>query len=195
MGIGDSSHAADPEKSSVRASRIHAMFEEWARWTKNGTVRWPHSNGEMAGRVREHDWASTPLGPVERWPQCLKTVVDMALSNGFAMTVLWGRDLIQIYNDAHRDLIADRHPGTFGRPSQEAWPEFWTQTTPVFQRVWAGETLTFFDVPQTVTRRGTAENAWFTNSYSPLRDETGAVAGVLVTLLETTERMRAQTAL
>ena len=146
----------------------------------------------MAGRVREHDWASTTLGPIEDWPQCLKTVVDMMLSNGFAMTVLWGRDLIQIYNDAHRELIADNDPGSFGRPTREAWSEFWSQTAPVIERVWAGETLTFFDVPQTVTRRGTTEDGWFTNTYSPLWDDTGAVGGVLVTLLETTERMRAQ---
>jgi len=149
----------------------------------------------MAGRLREHDWASTPLGPIEGWPQCLKTVVDMLLSNGFAMTALWGRDLIQIYNDAHRDLIADRHPGALGRPTRDVWAERWTQTAPIIDRVWAGETLTFFDVPQTVTRRGRTESGWFTNSYSPLGDETGAVAGVLVTSLETTERMRAQTAL
>ena len=149
----------------------------------------------MAGRVREHDWASTTLGPIEDWPQCLKTVVDMMLSNGFAMTVLWGRDLIQIYNDAHRDLIADNHPGSFGRPTREVWSEYWTQAAPIIERVWAGETLTFVDVPRTVTRRGKREDAWFSYSYSPLRDDAGAVAGVLFTLVEETERMRAQTAL
>jgi len=147
----------------------------------------------MAGRVREHDWGSTPLGPIESWPACLKTVVDMMLSNGFAMAVLWGRDLIQIYNDAHRDLIADGHPGALGRPTRDVWSKLWSQTAPVIDRVWAGETLTFADVPQTVTRRGATEDAWFTNSYSPLRDDSGAVAGVLLTLLETTARKRAQT--
>jgi len=149
----------------------------------------------MAGRVREYAWAETPLGAIEAWPQCLRTVVDMLLSNGFAMTALWGRDLIQIYNDAHRDLIADSHPGALGRPTREVWANYWTVTAPVFERVWAGETVTFSDAPQTVPRRGKTEDGWFTTSYSPLRDETGAVAGVLVTLLETTERMRVQTAL
>jgi PAS domain S-box-containing protein len=158
-------------------------------------VRWPYSKGEMAGRVREHDWGSTSLGPIDGWPQCLKTVVEMLLSNGFAMTVLWSRDLIQIYNDAHADLIADRHPDALGRPTREVWAEFWSLTAPVIERVWAGETLTYFDVPQKVPRRGKGEDAWFTNSYSPLRDDTGAVVGVLVTLLETTERMDAQKAL
>jgi PAS domain S-box-containing protein len=146
----------------------------------------------MAGRVREHDWGSTPLGPIEGWPASLKTIVETLLSSGFATAVLWGRDLIQIYNDAHRHLIADGHPGALGRPTREAWSDYWTQTAPVIERVWAGETVSFFDVPETVTRRGTTEAAWFTKSYSPLWDDTGAVGGVLVTLLETTERMRAQ---
>jgi len=149
----------------------------------------------MAARVREYAWAETPLGAIETWPQSLKAIVDMVLSNGFAMTALWGRDLIQIYNDAHRDLIAEKHPDALGRPTREVWSEYWPLTAPVFERVWAGESVTFSDVPQTVTRRGNTEDAWFTNSYSPLRDETGAVAGVLVTLLETTERMSVQTAL
>ena len=55
----------------------------------------------MAGRVREHAWEATPLGPAEAWPQSLKTIVDMLLSSGFATVAMWGRDLIQIYNDAY----------------------------------------------------------------------------------------------
>jgi len=33
----------------------------------------------MAGRIRAHDWASTPLGSIESWPQSLKGVVDLML--------------------------------------------------------------------------------------------------------------------
>ena len=66
---------------------------------------------------------------------------------------------------------------------------------PVIERVWAGETVTFVDAQQKLVRRGKLEDGWFTNCYSPLRDETGAVAGVLVTLLETTARVRSEAAL
>ena len=30
---------------------------------------WPPGEGEMARRIREFDWASTPLGPMHTWPQ------------------------------------------------------------------------------------------------------------------------------
>jgi len=149
----------------------------------------------MAVRILEHPWAATSLGPIETWPQSLKTVVDVVLANGFAMAALWGRDLIQIYNDAYRELAAENHPGALGRPCREVWPQYWAATSPVIEKVWAGETVTYVDVPFPIARHGKTEEAWFTNCYSPLRDETGAVAGVLFTLLETTERHRTEAAL
>ncbi len=36
--------------------------------------------GDMGESMRAFDWASTPLGPVERWPQSLKTSVNELLS-------------------------------------------------------------------------------------------------------------------
>src|SRR5205809_772421 len=35
--------------------------------------------GEMAGRVARHDWAATPLGAIELWPQSLKTAASIVL--------------------------------------------------------------------------------------------------------------------
>jgi PAS domain S-box-containing protein len=35
--------------------------------------------GEMAARMRELDWSATPLGPVEQWPQALRTCVRIML--------------------------------------------------------------------------------------------------------------------
>ena len=47
------------------------------------TTDWPEGSGEMALRIREHDWSGTPLGPLESWPQRLKTTIDLMLVHGF----------------------------------------------------------------------------------------------------------------
>ncbi|HYF06225.1 MAG TPA: HWE histidine kinase domain-containing protein [Acetobacteraceae bacterium] len=148
--------------------------------------------GEMAARIRAHDWAATPLGPPLAWPDCLRAIVDMALACGFPMAVLWGADLVQIYNDGFRELIGPRHPGGLGQPFRRCWPEAWEASAPVFERVRAGETLTFDDEKGPLPRLGAAEEAWFARSYSPLRDGGGTVSGVLVTAFETTARRLAE---
>jgi signal transduction histidine kinase/ActR/RegA family two-component response regulator len=163
---------------------------------KNRRVRWPHGKGEMARRVREHAWEATPLGPTETWPQSLKTIVDALLSSGFPMLAIWGRDLVQIYNDPYREIIEAMRPAALGQPIRQTWPEYWAEVAPIFERVWAGETVRRVDARYPVARGGRApEDAWFELGYSPLRDETGAVAGTLVTALETTARVRAAAAL
>lgn len=153
---------------------------------------WASAAGEMAARVRAHDWSGTPLGPLERWPQSLRTVVDLLLANGFPMAALWGPQLVQIYNDGYRMLMAGKHPAGLGQPTRDCWPEAWHIDGPIYQQVLAGGTLTFEDKLYRITRRGFPEEAWFTLSYSPLRDESGSVAGVLVTAFETTARPLAE---
>jgi CheY-like chemotaxis protein len=43
--------------------------------------RWPAGDGEMARRIRGHDWAQTPLGPIGGWPESLRTTVDPMLGS------------------------------------------------------------------------------------------------------------------
>lgn len=156
---------------------------------------WPPGGGEMGALIRAHDWAATPLGPIEGWPHVLKCGVELILPAGFPMIVLWGDALIQIYNDGYRAVMGNKHPAGLGRPTRESWPEVWRINAPIYERVRAGETLTFEDSLYPIARSGRLEDAWFTLSYSPLRDDAGAIAGVLVTLVETTGRMAAEEAL
>jgi len=37
---------------------------------------WPHGDGEMAECIRVFDWAATPLGANDTWPQRLHTIID-----------------------------------------------------------------------------------------------------------------------
>ncbi len=161
----------------------------------NGSLGWPFGNSDMAERIRAHDWAATPLGPIESWPQCLRSVVGLLVPSGFAMVALWGAELIQIYNDIYRDLMGAKHPRGLGQPAAECWWEIRHITEPVYRRVWAGETVTLQDALYQVGRDGSLEDAWFTLSYSPLHDETGAIAGILLTIAEATRQHRAEGAL
>lgn len=156
---------------------------------------WPTGGGEMGALVRAHDWAAGPLGPLESWPESLRAVVDLVLPGGFPMVALWGPELVQIYNAGYRTLMGKKHPAGFGQPTRDCWPEVWHINAPIYERVLRGETLTFEVALYPITRYGALEDAWFTLSYSPLRDGAGAIAGVLVTVVETSERLRADAAL
>jgi PAS domain S-box-containing protein len=151
--------------------------------------------GEMFRRVYTFDWASTPLGPQTAWPQSLKTAVQMILASCFPGIVLWGADLLQIYNDGYRNLMDNRHPAGLGQPTRECWPEVWYINAPIYERVWQGDSVFVKEARYPIIRSGVQEDAWFTLSYSPIRDETDAVAGVLVAVFEMTERKKVEEAL
>jgi signal transduction histidine kinase len=118
-----------------------------------------------------------------------------ALAHPLPSIVLWGREHVQLYNDAYRVLMGEKHPTGLGQRTQECWPEVWHINAPIYERVWQGESLAFEDALYPVARAGRLEDAWFTLSYSPIRDDVGEVAGVLVTVVETTQRQRTESAL
>lgn len=157
--------------------------------------RLAHAPGEMAGRVRALDWSATPLGPRAAWPQALHAAVELILASPLAMIVLWGPEHVQIYNDGYRALMGDKHPAGLGQRVRECWPEAWEFNRAVCEAAWRGESLSFRDQPLVLERRGRPEDTWFDLTYAPLRDEEGAVAGVLATVVETTAKVRGEAAL
>jgi PAS domain-containing protein len=160
--------------------------------TSSDLSDWPRETGTMALLLRQLDWSKTPLGPTEDWSPSLKSVVQLALACRFPMIVLWGKELTQIYNDGYCDLMGSKHPRGFGQATRDCWPEVWHINAPIYERVFQGETLTFEDSLYPIHRHGHLEDAYFTLCYSPLRNEDGAVEGVLVTVFETTERVCAE---
>jgi hypothetical protein len=96
-----------------------------------------------------------------------------------------------IYNDGYRDMLGSaKHPGAMGLPVAEVWPEIWADVGPIFAQVLAtGEPTWTTDQGFLMHRSGFVEETYFTYSYSPLRDETGSVRGVLDIATETTDRV------
>ena len=149
----------------------------------------------MAGRVRAHDWAATPLGAAAHWPQSLKTAAEIVLASGRAMQLAWGPEHTILYNDAYAPMLGDRHPGALGIPLSEAWPDVWADIEPLVARVLDGETVTYEAMPLATTMRGVREETWWNFSFSPLRDDTGAITGLLNVTIDDSARVRAENAL
>lgn len=149
---------------------------------------------EMAERVRSFDWTATSLGPVEEWSAGLRMAVRTCLASDFGMLVVWGPDLIKIYNDRYRELLGtDKHPGALGRPAREVWPEIWDSIGPMFRAVMDTEIPTFDRHGRLlIDRNGFPEETFFTWSFSALYDDDGSVGGVLDVVVETTEQVVAE---
>jgi PAS domain S-box-containing protein len=137
------------------------------------------------------DWAATALGPSGSWPQSLRTAVDILLSSRFPMWMAWGPRLTFFCNAAYRrDTLGRKYPWALGRPASEVWAEIWDDIGPRIdtvlatgQATWDEALLLFLE------RSGYPEETYHTFSYSPLRDDAGAVIGMLCVVSEDTERV------
>ncbi|MEO6135184.1 MAG: PAS domain-containing protein [Ginsengibacter sp.] len=148
--------------------------------------------GEMGKLIREKDWISTPLGDPVQWPQVLRTIVSMMLDNPFGMYIAWGKEYTQIYNDGFRPILGEsKHPYALGNSSTETFGEIWHITGPMFEGVMNGVPVASQDFMVPLNRNGFIENCYFDFAYSPIRKDNGEVGGVLVTVIETTEKKKA----
>ena len=154
----------------------------------------------MAGRIASKDWSTTVLGAEKNWSPSLKLIVGIMTASGFPMAVRWGPEFILIYNDGYRAILADKHPWALGLPFRVVWPEVVSELIPLQEAILAGQSPGVYseDRPLTIRRHGTNwETAHFTVSYSPVPDPASpsGIGGVLVTAVETSERLKVEQAL
>ncbi|HZU85129.1 MAG TPA: ATP-binding protein, partial [Polyangiaceae bacterium] len=149
--------------------------------------------GEMGALMRSFDWTRTKLGPVASWPQSLRTAVSIMLDSAFGMVVAWGPEFIFLYNDRYRPVLgATKHPSAMGKRTCDVFPEVWDFVGPLFEKTRRGESVALDDVLLPLDRNGYLENCYFTLSYSPIRDESGGVGGMLAVVAETTQRVEGE---
>jgi signal transduction histidine kinase/DNA-binding response OmpR family regulator len=148
--------------------------------------------GEMGALTRSTRWNGTAFGAVSEWPQSLRTAISIMLESRFAMVVAWGPEFRFFYNDRYRPILGTKHPAALGAPGVDIFPEVWPVVGPEFERVRRGEAFAVDDWLLPLDRNGYLENCWFTLSYSPIRDETGGVGGVLAVVAETTGRVEGE---
>ena len=148
-------------------------------------------SGETGAHLRALDWSATPLGPLEQWPQALRTIVRVVLASGYPMAICWGPDYVLLYNDAYRPIAGTKHPWALGRGAREVYPEAWDFIGSMYTSVMArGETINYLsDALVPLTRNNYLEEVYVAFSASPIWDDNGRVGGVLNSALETTERV------
>jgi PAS domain S-box-containing protein len=145
----------------------------------------------MRERIDAFDWASTPVGPRERWPQSLRTLVELCLACRFPMMFWWGPELTYFYNDAYAPILGHRHPSALGQNGRVVWEDLWPVLKPQVDAVLLRGESTWNDrVKLVIDRTGTPEDNWFTWSYCPIYDESGKIAGLFNTCKEDTREVR-----
>jgi PAS domain S-box-containing protein len=162
--------------------------------TEASVNRWLVGEGEMIRSVRDFDWASTTLGPIESWPSSLRTTVATLLHSRHPMFLWWGPELIQIYNDSYVPSFGvGKHPAALGQPGRDCWPEIWPIIGPQIEAVMRGGIASWHeDALVPIFRNGAIQNVYWTYGYSPVFDDDGNIGGTLVICTETTARIVAQ---
>ena len=131
-------------------------------------------DGEMARRIRELDWASTPLGPVGEWPQALRTSVSILPRLRVPDRTVVGRRARDPVQRRVRALLGSaKHPRALGRPGSRVWAEIWDIIGPMLAQVLEqGKATRSRDLELHLNREGYLEETYFSFSYSPIYDET-----------------------
>ncbi len=146
--------------------------------------------GDLGARMRAIEWSETSLGPVQRWPQSLRTCVRIMLTSRQAMFVWWGDELINLYNDAYRSILGGKHPQALGQPASVVWHEIWNEVGPRAETAMKTEEGTYDEALLLIMERnGYPEETYYTFSYSPVPNDLGGTGGIICANTDDTQRI------
>ena len=148
-----------------------------------------NEGGEMGRLIKEKDWTNSPLGPIETWPQSLRTSLGIILHTNQPMLIFWGQEYLCFFNDAHKPSLGldNKYISVLGEPISETFPEAWDFVKPLFKEVYETQKGIYLEnqlIP--ILRNGKMEDAYWTVNYSPIIGANGTTEGVFVTSNEAT---------
>ena len=150
--------------------------------------------GETGREILAYDWSDHPLGPIASWPPALRSTLATMLDCPAPMFLSWGPDGIVFFNDAYRPIFGDRLPRALGARFREIWADLWDEIGPLVDAALSGRSVSQRDRLLMMDRRGVPEESWWSFTYSPVRDDAGAVNGLLCITAETTAAVLAERA-
>ena len=144
--------------------------------------------GKMGELIRSKDWSKTPLGSPDKWPQSLRTAVSICIASNFPICISWGQQRVQIYNDGYWPITGDMHPQSMGQDFKVCWRSAWPVIGQAFEEAFLGATRFLETQRIFLDRYGYKEETFFTFSFSPILDETGAIGGLFHPVIEQTQQ-------
>lgn len=157
---------------------------------KGSTNRFASGGGEMGRRIREFDWSFTSLGPLETWPESLRTCVRIMLTSQQPIWIGWGKDLVKLYNDPYLAIIGGKHPRALGEKASVVWQDIWSDISPMLNKVMHENEGTYVESQLLIMERnGYPEETYYTFSYTPIANDLGAVEGMICFNTDDTERI------
>ena len=145
--------------------------------------------GDMGAALAARDWSGTPLGTLEAWTPALKIAVGGILASPIPAFLAWGEETLLLHNDAARALLDAANADRLAARFAEAFPI----AVGVAMVAEAREGRASLRENVAFTRPG-GEAAWCNLMATPVRDETGSVAGVQILCNDITERVRREQA-
>jgi len=72
----------------------------------------------MAELVNAKDWSKTPLGPIDKWPQSLRTMLSLYLTSNFPISIAWVRAALR-HTMIDTGLLVPETSNLFGQDYKE----------------------------------------------------------------------------
>ena len=166
-------------------------MERSALSLKKGAVpEFLSGGGELGERIRNYDWSKTSIGPIETWPQSLRTCIRIMLTSRQPIWIGWGKDLIKLYNDPYKAIVGGKHPWALGTPASIVWKDIWKDIEPMLKTVMEKDEGTYVESQLLIMERnGYPEETYYTFSYTPIPGDNGGTAGMICANTDDTERI------
>lgn len=147
--------------------------------------------GEVGKLMRSKNWSKSAVGPIQNWPQSLRTAISMILNSDSPMLIMWGRDKYTLfYNDAFIAIQEKKHPKAVGLSGKVVWKNMWKDVGSGIDSVFTnGKTISMKNLPLMLNRNDYQEKRYFDFTYSPIRGGSSDVLGVFCVCIENTEKL------
>ncbi|HEV7815994.1 MAG TPA: response regulator [Janthinobacterium sp.] len=127
-------------------------------------------------------WSTPALGAQAAWPPCLRLTLDIMLNSPLACVLMWGPDQVMLFNEAYAGLMGAQQWQAPGGKVPALRPVVWSWNGAALDAAWKGTPSSLRNCELPLWRDGAQEYRTLDLYYTPVRDESALVRGVLCSL-------------